>query len=109
MDSNKSIYFGTPLVEAARGEPARKAIGISFSKVPPSFCQHSPSAGLWRHGFYILSYWIPCIRTAAQCTAPKEREVPPGVLPVLQKIKIHSDIFHRHVFCPSLYSLYSYL
>ena len=39
MDSNQSIYFGTPLVEAARGEPARKAIGISFGK---SFNNHHP-------------------------------------------------------------------
>ncbi len=57
--------------------------------VPLSFCRHSPSAGLWRHGFYILFRWIPCIRTATQCTVPKEREVPFGVLSVLQKIEIH--------------------
>lgn len=32
MDSYKSIYLGSPLVEAARGETARNSLGISFGK-----------------------------------------------------------------------------
>lgn len=32
MDPYKSIYFGSPLVEAARGEPAQNAIGFAFGK-----------------------------------------------------------------------------
>ncbi len=32
MDSYKSIYFGNPLVEAARGEPAQNALGVAFGK-----------------------------------------------------------------------------
>lgn len=39
MDSSKSIYFGAPLVEAARGEPAQNAIGIAFGK---SFNNYHP-------------------------------------------------------------------
>ena len=39
MDSNRAIYFGTPLVEAARGEPVRKSLGISFGK---SFSNYHP-------------------------------------------------------------------
>lgn len=30
MDSEKQIYVGAPLVEAARGEPARESLGITF-------------------------------------------------------------------------------
>ena len=32
MDSYKSIYLGSPLVEAARGETERSSLGISFGK-----------------------------------------------------------------------------
>lgn len=32
MDSTKSIYLGSPIVEAARGETARNSLGISFGK-----------------------------------------------------------------------------
>ena len=39
MDPYKSIYVGSPIVEAARGEPARNSIGISFGK---SFNNHHP-------------------------------------------------------------------
>lgn len=39
MDKYKSIYLGTPLVEAARGEPARNSMGISFGK---SFNNYHP-------------------------------------------------------------------
>ena len=39
MDSNKEIYIGKPLVEAARGEPARKSLGISFGR---SFNNYHP-------------------------------------------------------------------
>ncbi len=49
MDSNKSIYFGTPLVEAVRGEPARKALGISFGK---SFNNHHPV-----YNDYFIPFW----------------------------------------------------
>ncbi len=35
----------------------------------------------------------------------KEREVPSGVLPVLQKIEIHSGISHRRVSYPPLFSI----
>lgn len=49
MDSSKSIYFGTPLVEAARGEPARKALGISFGK---SFNNHHPV-----YNDYFIPFW----------------------------------------------------
>ena len=81
----------------------------SGQAVSPSFCRRSPSAGLWRRGFYILFRWIPCTRTAAQCTVPKEREVPSGVLPVLRKIEIHSGISHKRVLYLPLYSLFSIL
>ena len=49
MDSNKSIYFGKPLVEAARGEPARKMLGISFGR---SFNNHHPV-----YNDYFIPYW----------------------------------------------------
>lgn len=39
MDPYKSIYVGSPIVEAARGEPGRNSIGISFGK---SFNNHHP-------------------------------------------------------------------
>lgn len=39
MDKYKSIYLGSPLVEAARGEPARNSMGISFGK---SFNKYHP-------------------------------------------------------------------
>lgn len=39
MDNNKSIFFGNPLVEAARGETVRNSIGICFGK---SFNNHHP-------------------------------------------------------------------
>lgn len=39
MNSDESIYFGKPLVEAARGEPARKSLGISFGS---SFNNYHP-------------------------------------------------------------------
>ncbi len=39
MDPFKSIYVGYPIVEAARGETARNAMGISFGK---SFNNHHP-------------------------------------------------------------------
>lgn len=32
MDAGKSIFFGRPLVEAARGEPAQNCIGVSFGR-----------------------------------------------------------------------------
>lgn len=32
MDQEKTIYFGDPIVEAARGETAQYAIGIAFGK-----------------------------------------------------------------------------
>ena len=32
MDQYKSIYFGNPLVEAARGEPAQNTLGVAFGK-----------------------------------------------------------------------------
>lgn len=39
MDQHKSIYFGSPLVEAARGEPAQNSLGIAFGK---SFNNYHP-------------------------------------------------------------------
>lgn len=39
MDKHQSIFFGTPLVEAARGEPAQNAIGIAFGR---SFKNYHP-------------------------------------------------------------------
>ena len=39
MDQEKSIYFGTPLVEAARGESAQDAMGIAFGR---SFSNYHP-------------------------------------------------------------------
>ena len=39
MDQDKSIYFGNPLVEAARGEPAQNALGIAYGK---SFNNYHP-------------------------------------------------------------------
>lgn len=39
MDQHQSIYFGRPLVEAARGEPAQNCIGVSFGK---SFNNYHP-------------------------------------------------------------------
>ena len=67
MDSNKSIYFGTPLVEAARGEPARKAIGISFGK---SFNSHHPV-----YNDYFIPFW-DFIKT----DDPKSKFISPMVL-----------------------------
>ena len=67
MDSNKSIYFGTPLVEAARGEPARKALGISFGK---SFNNHHPV-----YNDYFIPFW-DFIKT----NDPKSKFISPMVL-----------------------------
>lgn len=39
MDKHESIFFGRPLVEAARGEPAQNAIGVSFGR---SFNNYHP-------------------------------------------------------------------
>ncbi len=39
MNKHQSIYFGRPLVEAARGESAQNAIGVSFGK---SFNNYHP-------------------------------------------------------------------
>lgn len=39
MDQHRSVYFGRPLVEAARGEPAQNCIGISFGR---SFNNYHP-------------------------------------------------------------------
>lgn len=39
MDRHKFIYFGNPLVEAARGEPAQNSLGIAFGK---SFNNYHP-------------------------------------------------------------------
>lgn len=39
MDQEKTIYFGDPIVEAARGETAQDAIGIAFGK---SFNNYHP-------------------------------------------------------------------
>lgn len=39
MDKHQAIYFGRPLVEAARGEQAQDAIGIAFGK---SFNNYHP-------------------------------------------------------------------
>lgn len=39
MNQEKSVYFGRPLVEAARGEPAQKAIGMAFGR---SFANYHP-------------------------------------------------------------------
>ena len=39
MNKRQSIYFGKPLVEAARGEPAQNAIGIAFGR---SFNNYHP-------------------------------------------------------------------
>lgn len=39
IDKTNSIYFGRPLVEAARGEPAQNSIGVSFGK---SFNNYHP-------------------------------------------------------------------
>ena len=40
MDAGKSIFFGRPLVEAARGEPAQDCIGVSFGR---SFNNYHPA------------------------------------------------------------------
>ena len=39
MNQEKSVYFGKPLVEAARGEPAQNAIGMAFGR---SFANYHP-------------------------------------------------------------------
>lgn len=39
MDKHQSIFFGRPLVEAARGEPAQNAIGVAFGR---SFNNYHP-------------------------------------------------------------------
>ncbi len=39
MNKNQSIFFGRPLVEAARGEPAQNSIGVAFGK---SFNNYHP-------------------------------------------------------------------
>lgn len=39
MNKHDSIYFGRPLVEAARGEPAQNAIGVAFGR---SFNNYHP-------------------------------------------------------------------
>lgn len=39
MDKHRSIYFGRPLVEAARGEPAQNGLGIAFGR---SFQHYHP-------------------------------------------------------------------
>ncbi len=40
MNIDKSIFFGRPLVEAARGEPAQNCIGVSFGR---SFNNYHPA------------------------------------------------------------------
>ncbi len=40
MNQHQSVYFGRPLVEAARGEPAQNAIGVAFGK---SFNNYHPA------------------------------------------------------------------
>ena len=40
MDTGNSIFFGKPLVEAARGEPAQNCIGVSFGR---SFNNYHPA------------------------------------------------------------------
>lgn len=40
MDAGKSIFFGRPLVEAARGEPAQDCVGVSFGR---SFNNYHPA------------------------------------------------------------------
>lgn len=39
MDKHQSIYFGPPLVETARGEPAQNAVGVAFGR---SFNNYHP-------------------------------------------------------------------
>lgn len=39
MNKNQSIFFGRPLVEAAKGEPAQNSIGVAFGK---SFNNYHP-------------------------------------------------------------------
>lgn len=39
LDKHESVYFGRPLVEAARGEPAQNAIGVAFGR---SFQNYHP-------------------------------------------------------------------
>lgn len=39
MNQDKSIYFGSPLIEAARGEPAQNSIGVAYGK---SFSNYHP-------------------------------------------------------------------
>lgn len=39
MDKHQSIFFGRPLVEAARGEPAQNGIGVAFGR---SFYNYHP-------------------------------------------------------------------
>lgn len=39
MDQDKSIYFGRPLIEAARGEPVQNSIGVAYGK---SFSNYHP-------------------------------------------------------------------
>lgn len=40
MNKHQSIFFGKPLVEAARGEPAQNAIGVAFGR---SFNNYHPA------------------------------------------------------------------
>lgn len=64
MDKYKNIYIGKPLVEAAKGEPERKSIGITYGK---SFCHyhsiyndyHIPFFNHVKGGFDSANYLSP--------------------------------------------------
>jgi len=67
MDSNKSKYIGPPIVEAARAEPARKSLGISFGK---SFNNYHPVYN---------DYFIP-IYDFIKDNNPKSKFISPMIL-----------------------------
>lgn len=67
MDSVKSIYFGKPLVEAAKGEPVRKSLGISFGR---SFNNYHPV-----YNEYFIPFW-DCIKS----DDPRSRFISPMIL-----------------------------
>ena len=64
MDKFRNIYIGKPLVEAAKGEPERKSIGITYGK---SFCNyhsiyndfHIPFFNHVKNGFESAKYLSP--------------------------------------------------
>ncbi|MEE3333865.1 MAG: hypothetical protein VZR54_06255 [Ruminococcus sp.] len=64
MDKFRDIYIGKPLVEAAKGEPERKSIGITYGK---SFCHyhslyndfHIPFLSHTKNGFDSVKYLSP--------------------------------------------------